>query len=806
MEKQGGKDVLPPPLHIALGLWFEKSGGSRSDYVRLREILQLEKPLAGPEDDGTATSSQAGTEYESVIQSLPLKLDTLKRQVRRHIPLLQLMRKALPVIVEKMLSLAAQKKGQRQRQRIARTSWQYWYDPIDLIRTVLAATKLRAQMHFGMAEYADDGTELWHSRAWGSSIRATSGDVCFTQRDELIIPGDIVRLVEENAPITDYTFHCGRVIFIGRDHREDATRPGEVRITLQAILEMDHPRLHGYKNVIHDARPYELFLAEDVIIEFPVKAIQRRILVEMDRKYDGSEQSEQSFSDGTYFIRRVVGGGEVRPLRMMHQTLGELEVQHFGREYVEEAFGKPHVSFPYLLFIDGFGIHRNMYRSLKAFYLIPAALPYKERRKIANIFTLTLGPHGAEIKDVVEAIRRPIQKLDACMDMDFNGSTERVCAFNMAFLGDMPQQAENAGFLSHQAIRGCRTCMCSRDERGDLEYDIVLNGRYHSITTEQRENAADLTTGERKAYFRNLGIKPEKPPIGRLAPASDIILSRAYDAPHSEWRGLGRIIHSLLMTTILSKHGAKAYLKSFQNIRYPPGWPHIQSAAYYMWSWSLSETGRAGLLLPLIFRKHSTNTWFRQPYILAAGRVLNVETTAARAIVKAFGVIAYANTLVGSQRYTYHRRLHRIIVQGRQAYQDLITCAIEAARQTHRANSSDEDMNPSAEESLDENIAPMDERLSAVGDAESAEDASDELDEVEQPPAEHRSSKGDSRGKRARSQPKGAKFRKLLALPNVHAGLHLGQMAYWYSTVMNLSVLGGEMKHMWASEACRRRL
>ena len=52
----------------------------------------------------------------------------------------------------------------------------------------------------------------------------------------------------------------------------------------------------------------------------------------------------------------------------------------------------------------------------------------------------------------------------------------------MTFLGDMPQQADNAGFLRHTAIRGCRSCLCERDEFGDLDYDIIANGRYHSHT------------------------------------------------------------------------------------------------------------------------------------------------------------------------------------------------------------------------------------------------------------------------------------------------------------------------------------
>ena len=39
------------------------------------------------------------------------------------------------------------------------------------------------------------------------------------------------------------------------------------------------------------------------------------------------------------------------------------------------------------------------------------------------------------------------------------------------------------------------------------------------------------------------------------------------------------------------------------------------------------------------------------------------------------------------------------------------------------------------------------------------------------------------------------KYKKLLTLSNVYAGLHLVAMAREYGTIMNLSVLAGELKH-----------
>ena len=63
--------------------------------------MQLSKPSA------EARNSDVDMDEQDMdpIQALPLKLDSLKRQVRRHIPLLRILRKPLAVVIEKQPSL-----------------------------------------------------------------------------------------------------------------------------------------------------------------------------------------------------------------------------------------------------------------------------------------------------------------------------------------------------------------------------------------------------------------------------------------------------------------------------------------------------------------------------------------------------------------------------------------------------------------------------------------------------------------------------------------------------------------------------
>ena len=770
----GGSEILPPTFHLALGLWCEKIGLSRMSYVMHREVVSLLKASAAEQQEDRSASELAEALGEDVIESLPLKLDTLKKRIRRHMPLLKIYRKALPVIIHKQPSIAAKLKGNYQRQRIERMAWQYWFDPMDLITTILSATKLRAKMHFGMAHLVDNPTELWHSNAWGSSIRAVSGDICRTRRGDLIIPGDILRI--KSGSDADTTFKYGRVIFIGRNYTENALIAGEVTVTIQSILSNDDLMLDDFD--IDRLDNHELFLLDDETSHAPISSIDQHIPVHMDREYDGDE--EQFYNDGRFYIRRVLSlfRRRVRPLRQLHPTRGELEVEYFGRDWLAEAFSKPLLSLPCFLFVDDFGVHRNMYRSLKAFYLIPANLPYKERRILANVFTVTLGPHGAHLKDVIGAFGKAIRALDRGQTLDINGEQTTVCAFIMAFLGDMPQQADNAGFSRHNAVMGCRTCLCSKSDRDNLNYDVIVNGRYHWDTVRQRDQAQDLSKKEQKAFVQETGIKIESSPMTRLAPSLDLVLSRPYDSPHSEWRGISRIMHSFLLSSVLSKKGSSLYLKAFQTFRYPPGWPHIQSPISHIWSWSLSEAGRASLLMPLILRSHATIRWYRLPFLQAADTVFNVpeeNATAVRAIVKAFGQIALSNSLVGNQQWVLHSQLQAAIMNGRASYQKLVRCAIGAAEGFGRQD--DEDSN----EEMDDQDEAMLEVLSTAADSADADSTNDLPTQATK-----------TRGRK----PTTSRFKKLLSLPNVHVGLHLGEMAAEYATVMNLNVLAGEMKHM----------
>jgi hypothetical protein len=161
---------------------------------------------------------------------LPNYINTLKRQVRSHLPMLRLLRRPITVTLEKQATLAAYEKGKSTRITIIWQTWHYWYDPVDLVTKILSASKLTAKMHFGLAKYVNSPSELWHSRAWGSSTLTTSGEFACVLDGAIILPGDIVRLT---GPVEGYS--KGRVVFVRTEHRSQANRvapEGEIVLSI----------------------------------------------------------------------------------------------------------------------------------------------------------------------------------------------------------------------------------------------------------------------------------------------------------------------------------------------------------------------------------------------------------------------------------------------------------------------------------------------------------------------------------------------------------------------------------------------
>lgn len=774
----GGSAGTISPTLIAVGLLFDVTYASREDYVMTREVFELVKAVR--------MGSSQSQEDEIEVARLPLKLDTLKRMVRNHLPMLQLMRKQIPVVALKQPSLAPRQKGRKRRQQL---SWAYWYEPVNLFTAILSATDL--PLYFGLGEFREDGTEFWNSRSWTASALACSGEFIRALDRNIVLPGDIVYLTHIQVTLDKIPFGMVRILEVGRSYMHDHNG---------AIMTKAYPVIA--ENIFPDKvrkglnpRPirgeYLVVIPPEGPIYIRPEDLKAPAVIHIDWRATEDEEDRTADLDRPphFIMRQFEFATQVTTfLRHTHPVRAELEVAAVGRNVIEDMsvdgdeLGPQKVrSVPFSLFIDDFGIFRNTYRALKAFYVTPAGLPYPERRKLANTFTLTLRPHGASDEDVVKLLEPTFEALREGVPVNIHGEDVLLIAFPIVLTGDMPQQADNAGFLSRNAAMGCRSCFCPKTDRH--LFDQAHRHRTHYDTIYSREYARGLSNAGAKQYLQSQGLHATPSPIMRLAPALDLIMGLGVDSSRSEWRGLGTIIHTVLFCSILSKQGREAYNCAFQNFPFPSTWRRIQSPAHHIKSWSSSEAGCAMIIIPLILRAHGRTGWYSLRYIqavVATPEILQGRSPYA-AIIEVFARIARHISNVTTNQYFTPEDIDEQTSLSRDAYMVLLKWAEAAGNSINTIATASADIDLGADDPKNAEVSDI---VAAMTDILADDAASDEDNDEGGVPAT------DDPRKKKKTQ-----IDRWRALPNFHIGKHFVDVAAEYGAVSNCNVLPGELRH-----------
>lgn len=350
--------------------------------------------------------------------------------------------------------------------------------------------------------------------------------------------------------------------------------------------------------------------------------------------------------------------------------------------------------------------------------------------------------------------------LDGGIFLTINGKKTLVCAFTLAYLGDMPQQNENAGFLSQRANKGCRFCFVSSTDRSNLSYDITSNRRFHHENMRMRKELTSIKTKTKQIiYGRDTGLSVENPSLATISPALDIILSRPSDPAHSEYGGITKLAHLLLMNAILTPTAQMQYRALLRGFSYPPGWSRLQSPQHHLNSYRLQEHARWSIIGTALLR-----VWLREKHIqasylegLMAVHKLNTfrGTIVVDMIVSAFGPIARSNALLMADSLTSHEQTNfiGIILDARANFINLLEAAALAAIANPRSRSAT--------------------------------------------PVRQSTSSSRAGTPSAPTTAKAEAFRSDQNRPNVHIGIHYADVLKEYGLASNCNVLIIEDKHKW---------
>ncbi|KAI9749166.1 MAG: Glutathione reductase [Chaenotheca gracillima] len=766
---------------FALGLWCTQASITRRQYAALLEVMSLLKDL-------------------SRLKLLPKNVQTLKGMVKHHLPLTKMRRQEISLTPEKLPSFTPQEK--RSQIPPSPKAWLHWFDPISLVSGILSSPSLRSKMHIGMAEFVEKPTELWQSMSWGTSIRSCSGQFSRYYDNSPIFPSDVVHYRCDSADcicqVHGSTKHMGRVYAVGRDYTSAASVPGVVTVMMQRMfrsVELPAGFQHGLSKMVAPLDRRELILVEDNFLYLSEKHIvEQQLDVWVDYAFDNPSlgTTRPMREHDAFVIRRIVNmrHNSIRGMAFVSPLRAELELNAFGRQSLVSNFSRKSISFPYQCFIDAFGLYRNMYRSITGIYIIPAALSTRERARRVNVFPLTLGPHGSAFNEVI-CTMQSLTHLDGGMDLTINGERIHVCAYPLAFIGDMPQQQENAGFKRQGAIKGCRSCLISKGvEKANLNFDTLLRGRYHHQTMSLRRQADNKTTiASKQRFCTEWGLQDNQTPLVDIFPALDIIRSRPADPAHSEYAGMSKQGQVILLETILTNDAQIEYAALLRRFPFPPGWSRLQSPLHHLKSWRMQEAGRASIIVPVLLR-----CWLRanhiQPRFLDAMQNLFADkiqqgTTIVAIVVGSFAAMGRSNAVVMAQSVSVRDRgaMHETVKTARASFQSLCEAAARAADSFSRSRSVTQSPPPRRSASPQMSMPVQTPSRQQSPASEVNLELESEYDIL--------AGESDFRNMSKR----GKEFRSFQFRPNVHQGLHLADLAKEYGTPYNCHVLQGEDQH-----------
>jgi len=292
-------------LKMGLGLFVINSRISRKEYSALHQLLSIS--------------------IDPAFRNLPASLATFKKHIEKALPLLQIRKKEIPLIPEKLATEAATRKAAGRIDDIPSEDL-HFLDPTDLY-TKFMSSDISKSMHTGIAEFVDNPTELWHSRCWSSSIRTSSGEYAHFQQGERkpIFPSDFVAYICNDIECivcttgTGLSNHKGRVQAVGRDMTAEAAEAGNKGIVVLEIREvLDAIELANMGIVLDPVvKPHELvqLLSDDHHIYVTESQIlgAEPVDVELDYVFGETDADKMFFldtergSDPTkIFIRRMI--------------------------------------------------------------------------------------------------------------------------------------------------------------------------------------------------------------------------------------------------------------------------------------------------------------------------------------------------------------------------------------------------------------------------------------------------------------------------------------------------------------------
>ena len=227
--------------------------------------------------------------------------------------------------------------------------------------------------------------------------------------------------------------------------------------------------------------------------EISIVNLNRYLNVYFDQQYDDDKNIsiDISFTNIMFYIKKVFNYRFkfMRFVFRFNSTREKLKISYFDHEYIQNNFVNIYIFLFYLLFINDFDVHKNMYKVLKIFYLILANLIFHKRRKIINVFIFIFELYEIALKNVIDVIAKFIRQLNKNIILNINDDDTNVCVFIFKLINDIFQQTNNSKFLRYNVEKNCRFCFVFKKKQFlILMLSFMINIISKQFNSEQTSN------------------------------------------------------------------------------------------------------------------------------------------------------------------------------------------------------------------------------------------------------------------------------------------------------------------------------
>ena len=255
------------------------------------------------------------------------------------------------------------------------------------------------------------------------------------------------------------------------------------------------------------------------------------------------------------------------------------------------------------IYYDDFGTYQNVYHSLGGVYIQLGNMTFDMRKHLRNHFVLGFVPFGRCFEDFIYPFIKDMKQLERGILMNVQGEDCWIVAALGCITADLPQGNDLAGVKRHGAIKGCRTCLATKENATDITLDIASISRYHHITDIQFENIfAASTLKQRNDIAKEHGLQTSFPILDKLQ------RERHLQSPQDIYHLIaGKTLKLLKLTiSILSPEGERNFISEWKSFEYPRQWSKLPNPISHTESFMMSDRLCLGMVMPFILYRFLT--------------------------------------------------------------------------------------------------------------------------------------------------------------------------------------------------------